>query len=545
MGAYTKLKPDARAVVDAVYAGTTEKEIKAAGLPGPMELDSRLKILFPGKPDVQQGIREDYRLHVAVKRLGQSLDSVQIGEKIGRSDSIVREWLRGSKPGDFSKLSDIDEYRIPTEKSVEFATFLGFVFSVRGKQGKKGALEFGSTDARLLNEFNNSVRALWGRESHDLKDEEGRIKGKFVSSKEARNYVDIITNNWTTLPWEHLVTKDERQAFLRAWLSNSSSISRAQERGGAKRRLSVVDVSKKADGDNDPRLGILRDLRILLLDLGFGNTFVRQNQDRYTVRISDLDDLQKLADEKLFDGTTGYFIQPERRDRLREVVGESRNVSRAYSTRHEYYLARRLMGGGMSVDEVAEKFGLHAETARKWGKGLQKPAPVRWDEEVGTLKAARKPDEIGYAFRHITKEPGEARMLAEKNGMNELEAIKTREETGRFLWDAGLPLFPGEYWPLTRTGLDDARLFINGKRQELVKRTVAIMDRLMHADWQAVQKVIGELPNNDVYERSLRHARSNEPAAPFTTVSLERIALAIARKPQLVEEIHTAPLPGH
>ena len=51
-----------------------------------------------------------------------------------------------------------------------------------------------------------------------------------------------MTDGFSALPWEHLVTEAERKAFLRAWLSNSSSI--LQPTGRDWKRGAMVELTK-------------------------------------------------------------------------------------------------------------------------------------------------------------------------------------------------------------------------------------------------------------------------------------------------------------
>lgn len=540
MAVYSNLNSEAKKVVDAVFTGTSVKEIEAMNLPEPMKLNRSLSILYPGDKDIRERISGDYRVTVAVRKMKTGgMNSIQIEKQIGQPSRLIRNWVRGRPTGDFREWNRSGFYEIPATESVDFARFLGFVLGRRGKYKMTSGFVVESKNERLLSEFEDAVMKLWGVECTKSKAQskkETGIKQKGFYSHKIRNYLEILTNGWTTLPWGHLVTEQERKAFLRAWLSSSSDILLP---GGSHK--AILQVMKSSVDEKEPSL--LQDLRILFFKLGFGSTLAKQGGRVYSVRVLDLDDLQRLADEKSPDGTVGYFIQDGKRKRLLDALEKSHATEGKHHTRHDYYLFLKSVSDGMSVDDAAEKFGLYPYTALRWFNGTLKPTAVNWDDEVRELEKKRKPDEIGYAFRNITHEPGEARRLALKNDMKQLEEIKARKDIEKFLSDTGLPLLPGEYWPLSRGTLREAEVFIKSKTPELVQRMGEISDRLVEADEQAVLKVIRQLPDREIYERSLLKERSKEAAPPFTTVSLDRIVLAIARQPLLVNEILNAPTP--
>lgn len=547
MGVYSKLKSKAKTLVDTVFAGATDNKLKEIDLLPFGRLGQRLKILYPDDPKLRQQVEDDYKVCAAVRIMGKKMGAAQIGRQIGRSRSVVKEWLRGSRPGKFARLSDLGESSIPTNKSVEFASLLGFVLSTRGKHSRTDAFEVGSKDKRVLKEFDSTVQKLWGRKTTDIKGKGGDIGVKLIISKELRNYVGLVTNGFTTLPWEHLLEEDERKAFLTAWLSNSSAIMGPVESKGKevlasgkediRRRKAVVDLDKTLSGEDDPRLGLLHDLRILLLKQGFGNSLIKQGKNRHTIRIHDQDDLQRLVDEK-------YFIQGDRRQRLNKFIRASRKFPKGMKTRHDYHNFREQMSAGMEFNKALTEFDLGEELALKWLRGQQRPTAAKWDDEVRELEEKRKPDEIGYAFRNIDPEPGEARKLAGGNSMEQLVTLGARRNIQGFLWNRGYPLLPDEYEQVAScSDFAEARGILEPMLAEIEERRSNIRSALMFASKWQVLKVIENLPDHKVLETSLLRERSGEEVLPFTTVSLDKIVLSIARRPELVKKILDIPLP--
>ncbi|MFC2162365.1 hypothetical protein ACFLRF_01670 [Candidatus Altiarchaeota archaeon] len=546
---YASLEQQQKDIVDTVFAGTSLKEIKQLGLPEPGALKERLGILYPGQDGMQADILEDYRAGVAIRALGKRMGAVQIGSLLGKPRRTMSDILNGSRPGEFSRISDIREYAIPTEKNVEFARFLGYVLSTQSKFSQKNVIVFGETDEKVRDDFERSFKEIWKDGKISDLTEHGNVVGKIVSSKELHNYVKLITKGFTTLPFEHLADREEKQAFVSAWLTNSSTIytpGEPVENDGARKTPTTgyIQISKSVGKAKNSGTGALEDFRILLMDLGIGSSMSREST-RHIVRIKDLDDIGRLLNDKTPGGGKGYLLQDERREKLAGSRRKSLAIERGNSTRHDYYNFRELVSEGMDLNEAAEKFEITRATAAMWAKGGQKPIAVKKDDEVRALRIKRKPDEIGYAFRNISQIPGKARELAAENDMADLEAVKLRQDIGSYLWDKARPLLPAEQKSvLSADSMEAAKEALDELEETLKPRMRGIRERLVQGDESQVNAILGELPSSRVYIEGLKHMKSDTPEFPYDLIGPDMIVTEIVRRPELVGRILYVKMPA-
>ena len=433
---YSRMSGGGRSLVDESFSHASPEDIAAMGLPPLMDVKRDAAVLYHGDQQKQDDVLNDYRLAVAVRGLGASLRASEIARRTGLDIRSISNLLRSvTKPQALALMMEANRPNIPSETSADFASFLGFALSAGGGR-RKDEIVVASQDFELPLEFERLVKRLFGCDCYTT--ESSGVVYKHFKSRKMMKYLEVVTEDFTSLPWEYLSTTEERKAFLKAYLSNHSVVSMPHlSKTGKVTRKPSVDITRKIFDEGDESL--LKDMRILLLSQGFASTW-HSTGDFTSVVVFDESDLKRMSEGGFFIHVTKKKVKGKKKEetkqaRLERALAEWGRLSRTrrMMTRADYHNFKSQVDSGVDWHLAAEKADIPMETARRWKKGRQLPDSVKWELDVEKLKSERRPDEIGYAFRHLTKFPGEARKLASEHTMGELADMVFRKDIGRLI----------------------------------------------------------------------------------------------------------------
>ncbi|MDD5112377.1 MAG: hypothetical protein PHG85_07525, partial [Candidatus Altiarchaeota archaeon] len=330
--------------------------------------------------------------------------------------SEVNAWLAGTniprsiyRLDPASKSNDLQPGDIPKSESTSLAYLLGARAAITTTKSRTASFVFSHTDDDVAAKAGSAVKTVFKRDAtvgdHELG---GAVYHKVSSySRLLGRHIDHVTQNNTRIPWEHLVSREERLAFINGFLDFTGSIThRLLKMKGGDVKYPLLHVEKLGNE------GFIKDFAVLLKDVGVLSVV---NGD--TLRIQGRRDLEKLRGYDIFtskktqEKLDGLLAQPFERpsyppEKYREVMN--------YCEQHH----------GAKPAEISKATGVSWVCARDWSRGLKKPESVKRLEELQKIEGEMPDrDVIGYLYRL-----GAGSMLARTIAGVQKDVNKVREK---------------------------------------------------------------------------------------------------------------------
>lgn len=322
------------------------------------------------------------------------------------------------------------------EESVDFAWLLGLYAAIRRSPagGSPRPLRV-RLDKEEADELAAITERLFGRAPSIRKvDNQFDV---FFGSKELSQYLHDITHGNTQIPWEHLVTYQERKAFLCSFLQRRCSLSAI---GGVR---PILAIGKRMDANL--RNGLL----FLFAQLGIYPAF-----DDSRIFLQSLPELKQVLD-------LGLLSVNARHERLKELVENAPYDSLDIDVELYY---RVLAGENSQL--------VPAETRRRWFLDELPPKIKRLERLASLFKFAPDPDAIGYLFRAMGLSSADARNQASRRSLRDLLSIVSTLKQARIpqeSWLSWLDMSPEDI-TAKLGGFDDSQIFAGGREYFLTPR---------------------------------------------------------------------------
>jgi hypothetical protein len=259
----------------------------------------------------------------------------------------------------------------------------------------------------------------------------------FFGSKELSQYLHDITAGNTLVPWEHLVTFEERRGFLASFLQRRCSLSAI---GGVR---PILAIGKRMAPSL--RNGLL----FLFAQLGIYPAF-----DESRIFLQALPELEKILKLKLIS-------VPARHERLQTLVTNAPYDSLNIDVELYY----RVLDG-----ETSNR--VPAETRRRWFLDELPPKIKRLERLAALFRKHSDPDAIGYLFRALGFSAFEARKQASRRSLREILTIVATLRHARIpeeSWLSWLDMTPKEI-SAKLGGFDDSIVLAGGLQYRLTPR---------------------------------------------------------------------------
>ncbi|MFC2162744.1 hypothetical protein ACFLRF_03610 [Candidatus Altiarchaeota archaeon] len=228
---------------------------------------------------------ESFRRVYDLKRDG--VDSTDIPARTGLNAAPVGDWLRGKLPFHLAKLArkGVAEFTPSREEDAEFAYMLGAYAAKTKGFLDKSTVAFNHQDRQPVDRVS---RVLFGN------DPEGKVVERShgdknynrmdYNSKSFVEYMNETTDGNRRLPWEHLVSRKERAAFITGFLDFTGSVAQPS----ASNPNHQITISRR------DRPQLIREVAVLLADLGVFPSTVIKEEGASRLRITHEKDLRAL-----------------------------------------------------------------------------------------------------------------------------------------------------------------------------------------------------------------------------------------------------------
>jgi hypothetical protein len=375
-----KLVADLRARVG-VIKGSIRHDHELAGVPEPetTKLYNQLDHAF-----------EAYKQVFELSRSGLGMG--EIARKTGSDPYTANSWLTGthipiaiSRIDPASRPGTVSPVDIPRGESADFAYLLGVYAAVSEASGKTDKFVINHTEAAVARKVARAFKDAFKKDAATRKRTIKDTAYHQVSfySKLLTDHISNVTQGNTRLPWEHLVNREERLAFLQGFLAFTGSVTyRKQESKSGTIKSPIVHVEKRRNP------GLVRDVAVLLTDFGIAPTL---RNDK--LRIEDKGSLEILRQE-------GILTSKKMSNKLDGLLGQP--PTQKDNTPEKYYEVRKYADehGNAGVAEIAQATGVSWMCTRDWSRGLKKPPSVKRLEEMEKIEnELPSKDVIGYVYR--------------------------------------------------------------------------------------------------------------------------------------------------
>ncbi|MDD5111569.1 MAG: hypothetical protein PHG85_03415 [Candidatus Altiarchaeota archaeon] len=379
--------------------------------------------------ETNKRLREIDDAHRAYRRVfelaGSGLSPKDAGIGAGVTEGEAKRWLSGQNvPFIIASLDPqtrrkaTKEIEIPKGESTAFAYVLGARAAVTRQGGYNSRLNFSVTEKEVIKLLQERMGEAFGRKP-DISNRSSRGGEKpyhdlKLTSIPLAMYINKITEGNTRLPWEHLVSKEERIAFMHGFLDFTGSVSASE----GKTQHPSIEAQKL---NND---GLIKDAAVLFKSIGILPT-VKLGR-RATLSIFDQNDLATFMGY-------GGFTSKETQSRLMELHGtgyERRGMSMG---EYQAVMAYTREHSGASAQEASRETGVGYDIVRGLLRRGQKPKFLKRLEAIEKLeKDLPDPDAIGFLYRGMGLESKTARAIAAKRSIKEVrENIELLQSRGK------------------------------------------------------------------------------------------------------------------
>lgn len=359
-----------------------------------------------GRRDVSAVMEEVERVYtrslriVELAALGYAADA--IARQVGIPARSAADCLEGRIPAALQNRTSGERRKrlkfhpLPRGCSEEFAYLLGAYAAAATPGQALSHLGFGDKSRPVIERIAGAVEAVFGEAPRiEFSARGSNYKVRFLSVGVARAVHELTQANHR-VPWEHLVTREERAAFLRGVFDKASSI--------VARKSGCIDFTKNNGAD------LVRDLARLLDSFDIVPTV--DVSRRATLRIS------PHADWLRFRELVG-FTDPGMRDKLEGLC--RLRLSRGSGSIEEYEAVRAAAALLPDMRAIARHTGVSYERVRAWVARGAKPDVIVRRERLQELCAGMPdPDVIGRAYRDFGLPSEAARALASEFRLRDL-----------------------------------------------------------------------------------------------------------------------------
>lgn len=376
-----------------------------------------------------QRLHDMFRVLHARRRGVTDLEAIAAEADLGVQGST---WMEAITSGH----REPDELVPLRRPSLDFAWLLGLYAAIRRSPagGSPRPLRV-RLDEDETRDVSDRMNRLFGRRPTVR-----RVDGQcdvFFGNQELSKLLHDVTQGNTVVPWEHLVTPEERVAFLTSFLRRRSSLAAT---GGVR---PILAINKRMAPS------LRNDLLLLFAQLG-----VFPNFGRSRIFFQTLPDLRQVL-------ALGLLEDDERRDHLRELV-ESAPFSSLDTDVDLYY---RVLAGERT-DEVS------AETQRRWTLDEYPPKVKRLRKIAAVLADGVDPDLVGYLFRGLNFSAEESREIASRHSLRRILELCERLRGSRIPesgWAEWLSMSETEI-EQRLGGEDSISIFVKGREFRLTPR---------------------------------------------------------------------------
>lgn len=409
-------------------------------------------MIAKGKPwkEIKEGIdltrKESNQLQYIKELSDGGLSYAAIARQVNSEWSInltaktVARWVSGERSPRHLAIAQKSirarDKRIHSGFSTERA-YLEGVYTALGSAERGPPFRPTSTDMEFLDSIKSTIEVVTGEtpKCHYPKQEKPQLKGDVKASSGERKkgeeygYVECskryfveplkdITCGKTRVPWEHLVTDEERKEFLRGFLRVLGSVS---TRPIDDRKYPRLTISK----ESAPR-SLMTDLQILFKRGGITSRLFDTARGPQVI-IEGSYNLQKLLDEHIItsqeDRSNLETRLSETKDRVRVYTPQEYDTVMGYEDSEEHKSAKwTAIGKACGIECGVEPIPRLQVT--QWLEKGVKPPLVKALEEIEDIEA-RNPDVdvIGFVYRHIRANSTFARIIARRHNMQEVQEM--------------------------------------------------------------------------------------------------------------------------
>ncbi len=198
-------------------------------------------------PRREEALRNDFDLYQRYAALARTegITVSEINKGLGIHTTRTKQFREGSIPRSINVVisrTDDDRSIVPNEKAIGFAYLLGFFVSMCDKKRK------GQKNRYMKNfETNNPELRSRIKKICDQLNIPCKVNNQFtiLGPCKAVKYLYDITETGARVPWEHLVTQEERREFLAGYFERGGTITHNSTRYGFNADLCVTEVESK------------------------------------------------------------------------------------------------------------------------------------------------------------------------------------------------------------------------------------------------------------------------------------------------------------
>lgn len=351
-----------------------------------------------------------------LRRRGFSFQEIE--DDLGVSKHSLSGWFTGkfiplqiSRRDPEYKEKFAKNITLPREESEDFAYMLGALSATARHWHKSDYVIFQHTDRKVIERVLGIVKDTLNFDLEAESKGEGPIKEKTLSGKkyftlafssnQLVNHFNFVTRGNEHLPWEHLVSSGEREAFAKGFFDFTGCVSSTKAKTAAGEvKHPRIDVKKKGHGS------LIKEMGVLLKDVGI---LPRLNAESGNLVIYDKNDVERFSEKIGFTS-----LEPQGK-----LEGLSSNpYSRRTYTVQEYDAVNNYSQshGNATVDEISKATSIPKLVVYDWVKREKIPPAVERLRELTAIEAGLPDaDTIGFLARRVGVGSWLARHVAEKS----------------------------------------------------------------------------------------------------------------------------------
>jgi hypothetical protein len=283
-------------------------------------------------------------------RAGRSVHLTDLSGEYGVSFSAAKRWLDGEIPLSIRTASAKHRISIPRKEDPGFAFLLGYLLTQEKPVSAKN-LKVRIRDEDSVKRLRDEVGRVRGRE-HKIRSKDGDFIFEVICP-ELLGYAAEAFEEKTRVPWEHVLTAQERVEFAKGFLvARRGQVTKMENEGKVYPRLRMTKIIPNVPKGEEPRLFV--DMQIILMKIGVTSTlFHYKEKDQWMLEVNDLSSIQRVLDLNL--------LPARKRDKLAPLVTEAFGRVEASFTPEQYEAVMAYKDTLPPVGEVPH--GLYYEIA--------------------------------------------------------------------------------------------------------------------------------------------------------------------------------------
>ena len=345
-------------------------------------------------------LKKEYSLYSQARKMGEG--AREISRRLKLPYWTVHRWPHGQLPKALGHATKPFDGNIPHTHDENFAYLLGVTLAnfTFGDRVLRNFTFLKSRDTNVFERIKLALATQFGEDTVKV-EELKRLGTRCIFRRRAFfEHLYFSTEDYTSVPWENLGSKDEKIAFLKGLCDVSLCVTNRKGMDMPERLTVHKSKSPKTSS-------FFKGLAVLMNDVGL-NPLLRESKNLVELRLTDADDVRLLLDEGCVPERhleAVAELKAYRQIMLVDRVGKRQG-------RNTHALARAIASRyGVDKPDWKGTFG----KVSGWRRSCFKPDVVKRDEEIMGLRIDEIPgDIVAVLYRHFGFSPKQAREIARK-----------------------------------------------------------------------------------------------------------------------------------